>query len=72
MSNADRLLHRDLFGVMKHSGGSGMNAHSRKSSPRRGKLTIVGFFSSTKAFLVNRLKCKMMYGGRRVHLYRRS
>jgi hypothetical protein len=37
------------------------DAHSRKSSPRSGKLTMVGFFSSTNAFFVNRLKCKMIY-----------
>lgn len=33
---------------------------SLKSSPRKGKFTIVGFFSSTNAFLVNRLKWRMM------------
>jgi len=31
------------------------NSQSFISTPRRGKLTIVGFFSSTKLFFVNRL-----------------
>jgi hypothetical protein len=35
-------------------------------------LTMVGFFSSTKAFFVNRLKCKMIYCGKRWHLNRLS
>lgn len=48
------------------------NIHSPKSNPRRGKLTIVGFFSSTKAFLVKRLKWRMMYWGKCWHLKRRS
>jgi len=36
--------------------GGGLSTYSLKSRPRRGKLTIVGFFSSTKTFLVNRLQ----------------
>jgi hypothetical protein len=43
-------------------------AHSRKSRPRSGKVTMVGFFSSTKLFFVKRLKCSMIYWGMRVHL----
>ena len=47
-----------------------LDSHSLKSRPLRGKLTIVGFFSSTKAFFVNRLKWRMIYWGRRWHLKR--
>jgi hypothetical protein len=42
------------------------------STPRRGKLTIVGFFSSTKLFLVNRLVWRIRYGGSRSSLCRLS
>ena len=36
------------------------HVHSLKSSPLSGKFTIVGFFSSTNTFFVNRLKWTMM------------
>ena len=39
----------------RHAGAVASNVLSFKSRPRKGKLTIVGFFSSTKLFFVNRL-----------------
>ena len=39
------------------------HSQSASSTPRRGKFTMVGFFSSTKLFLVNRLMWRMRYGG---------
>lgn len=39
------------------------DAQSVTSTPLNGKLTIVGFFSSTKEFFVNRLMCRIKNGG---------
>lgn len=51
---------------------SQVHPQSLSSTPRRGKLTMVGFFSSTKLFLVNRLMCNIRYGGRAVRWCRLS
>ena len=40
--------------------------------PLRGKLIIVGFFSSTKLLDVKRLIVKIIKGGKRVNLYLRN
>lgn len=48
------------------------HSHSRMSTPFNGKLTMVGFFSSTKLFDVKRLMCIMMKGGSLVSLYCRN
>ena len=54
-SIASRLHILGMFGKLQTPGGMGMT--SRSSRFLTGKLTIVGFFSQKKLFLVKRLKC---------------